>query len=117
VPRCFGDEKNQHAQGVSVDGSYNVTVAGYMEGQARFGMSQPLLTSAGGDDAFVASFDGLGQPRFSAVYGGAGDEEVTAIADADGDIIVGGSFDGCIDFGGGAFESDDRDGFVAKLSP
>jgi len=113
----FGDDKIQRAHAVSVDDSYNIQLTGFIEGQARFGKGQPILSAAGGRDVFVASFDGLGNPNFSAVYGGAGNDEASSIANSSGDIIVGGSFEGCIDFGGGELESEGRDGFVAKLKP
>ena len=48
----FGDNSEQAVQGVAVDGNGNVIIAGYFEGAVDFGGDN--LTSAGGEDVFVA---------------------------------------------------------------
>jgi hypothetical protein len=53
--KSFGDKNAQEAYGLAVDGSGNALITGAMAGAVDFG-SGPLLTSAGGNDIFVAKF-------------------------------------------------------------
>ena len=81
-----------------------------------FPLFQPLQsTFAGVEDAFVASFDVNGSPRFSTYLGGAGFDAGRAIAlDAADDVYVGGSAESGFPTTAGAW-SKNGSGFVAKL--
>jgi len=98
-------------QALAVDPQGNVVVAGLFTGTANFGTS-PVV--AAGSDAFVASLDTFGNPRWSHVFGGPQDDSADAIAlDLAGNITVGGSYHGNVDFGTGAIPSTGSlDGFV-----
>ena len=85
------------------------------------------LTSAGGQDVFIAKLDGDGKHLFSRRFGDAGAEQrVQAIAvDAEDNLLVSGVFDGSLDFGSGPLgavsdacrqsTSCEWGGFVAKF--
>ncbi|MFT3770294.1 MAG: nucleotide-binding protein [Minicystis sp.] len=102
---------------VAVDPSGNVLLTGALVGAFAFGGA--TLTSAGGSDVFVAKLDGAtGNHVWSKRFGDAGlAQQGRAIAaDAMGNVIVAGDFNGTIDFGGGALTSaGGSDAFVAKL--
>jgi hypothetical protein len=112
----FGDGSHQYAPAVAIDASSNVIVAGYFQGAVDFGGG--ALTSAGGEDIYVAKFDSGGAHLWSKRIGDANDaQEAWAVAvDASGNVIVTGYFMGNIDFGGGALASaGGADIFIAKL--
>ena len=102
---------------VAVDPSGNVLTTG------MFGVSidlgNGLVTSAGGNDGFVAKFDSLGNHLWSKVFGDAGAQSPDAVAtDAAGNLITCGYFNGTIDLGGGPLTSAGGvDLYVAKFSP
>ena len=76
------------------------------------------LTSAGGHDAFVASFSPDGGHRWSQRFGSTSFDRGYGVAvDRGGDVAVTGLFTYTVDFGGGPVTSaGSNDGFVAKLS-
>jgi len=113
----FGGSGLDGATAMAVDRSGNVIVAGYFNGTVDFGGG--ALTSAGGNDIFVAKYSGVdGSHLWSKRLGGATADAVYAVAvDSRGDVIVSGSFAGSVNFGGGAFASAGaEDMFVAKYS-
>ena len=63
--------------GIATNATGNLDVSGWLEGTADFGGG--ALATAGGRDAFVASFEADGAHRWSARFGGAGDESPSAI--------------------------------------
>ena len=75
--------------------------------------------SNGAHDIFVAKFDSSGNLLWDKSFGDAADQKQASLAlDASGNIFLGGSFPGQIDFGGGALVSmGDDDLFLAKLDP
>lgn len=101
--------------GVTVDGSGNVTVAGSFQGSTDLGAG--MVTSAGNDDVFVASYAATGAPRWSRVIGGLQDDSARAVAsDTAGNIVLGGFFKDTVDFGKGAITGTGLfDGFVMML--
>jgi hypothetical protein len=113
--RRFGDALDQHADAVTVDGSDNVIVTGDFGGTVDFGGGQ--LTSAGNLDIFVAEFDGGGNHLWSRRLGNNYSEFAYGVAaDGSGNVILTGSFEGAVDFGGGDLTSaGDSDIFVAKF--
>ena len=78
-----------------------------------------LLTSAGGDDVFVAKLDADGQHLFSKRFGdGAGQQAFRAAAAGPGDALIFGRFAGNIDFGSGPITSNGAsDAFVGRVMP
>ncbi|MBI4701132.1 MAG: SBBP repeat-containing protein, partial [Deltaproteobacteria bacterium] len=113
----FGDSAYQHALSIATDGSDNVLVTGFFEGNIDFGGG--LLTSAGADDVFVAKLDKDGKHLWSKRFGdGSGQSADGVVADASGNVLLAGSFGGSVDFGGGPLTSAGKsDIFVAKLDP
>lgn len=75
------------------------------------------LTSAGAKDIFVLRRNALGQPTYAKRFGATYDDRaVAAAATPDGGVVLVGTFDGNVDFGGGAFTSiAGPDAFVVKL--
>lgn len=77
------------------------------------------LQGVGGEDAFVAKFDSIGNYQWGRVLGGVLDDQANA-ADVgpDGNVWVGGRFKGAASFGGIPLTATgNSDGFVAKLDP
>jgi predicted Ser/Thr protein kinase len=78
-----------------------------------------VLPNAGGFDVFVARFDAgsghaLGVKSFFATYA---PTRALAIDRRTGNIVVGGRFEGSIDFGAGPHKALDQDGYFASLGP
>jgi len=96
----FGDAAEQRALDVAVDGGGNAYFTGWAAGAVDFGGG--ALPGGGGLDVFVASLDGALGYRFGKRYGDGPDQRGYGIAvDADGRVLVIGTFDGKVDLGGG----------------
>lgn len=113
--KSFGDIADQRASAIAADASGDAIITGAFRLSVDFG-SGPL-TSAGGDDVFVVKLDASGAPVFAQRYGDAIDQAGVAVAvDGAGGVVVGGSFKGSLDAGGGALTSaGDDDLFLVKL--
>lgn len=76
-------------------------------------------TSAGNSDVFVARFGSGGSHAWSRRFGDADIQVATGVAvDPAGNVAVAGTFQGSVDFGGGALTSAGQyDLFLAKLEP
>lgn len=112
--RSFGDADSQEALAVTADATGDVTVTGRFAGSANFGGGE--LTSAGGDDLFVARFDVGGAFGWAKAFGDAGAQQGLGVAaDAKGDVWVTGSAAGTVDFGGGPLSAQGDDAFVLEL--
>ncbi len=113
----LGGASEDQGYAVAADAAGNVLVAGKFQGTANFGGSD--LSSAGGFDVFVAKFSAAGVHQWSKRFGAASDDDAKAVAfDPSGNALLGGSFGGSVDFGGGALTSvGGGDAFIAKLSP
>jgi len=117
--RTFGGPTwtdNVVPQATTVAPNGNVIVVGYFAGTADFGAG--AVTSVGGDDIFVAAYAaGDGHPLWSKHFGDTSHDFGTAVAvDGSGNIVVGGSFSGTVDFGGAALTSVAANAFLAKFS-
>jgi hypothetical protein len=112
----FGDASSQAPLTVDVSATGYVILAGRYAGTVNFGGNS--LTSAGGEDVFVAKFGSDGAHRWSGRFGGLSDQSAEAATyDVSGNVIIGGRFAGTVDFGGGTLTSAGNiDAFVAKFS-
>ncbi|WP_437682446.1 SBBP repeat-containing protein [Sorangium sp. So ce131] len=105
----FGDLSADNAWGLAVDSRGHPVLAGESTYGTDFGGGP---RQAG---PFVAQFDPSGRHIWSKSLGGAGTLKAIAI-DQDDDVIVVGTFEGQIDFGGVSLESaGEQDIVVAKL--
>jgi hypothetical protein len=115
--RRFGGTGDDQVRGIAVDGSGNPVVIGEFSGTANFGAGP--LASAGLNDIFLVGLRGIdGGHRWSKRLGSSGDDLGYAVAVDGLDVVVTGSFQGTVDFGGGARSStyDLYDLFVAKYT-
>jgi uncharacterized protein (AIM24 family) len=114
--RFGGTGQDETVDGVAVDGSGNVVVTGRFQGSVNFGGAG--LTSAGGQDVFLAKYSSSGTHLWSKRFGGTlGDRGNSVAVDGNGNVVVTGTFSGSIDFGGGALTSSGtQDLFLAKFS-
>jgi hypothetical protein len=96
----FGGTGDDVARSVATDAFGNVFVAGFFGDTADFGGGP--LTSAGGQDIFIAKYDAAGAHQWSERFGSIGNDIAYSIAtDASGNVFVTGYFGGTVDFGGG----------------
>ena len=115
--RRFGSVDDDTGESCAIDGGGNVVVSGYFGGTVNFGGSN--LTSAGQRDNFLAKFDASGAHVWSKRFGDNGADEGLGIAvDGAGNIIMTGSFQGTVNFGGvNLVSAGSGDIFVAKFDP
>jgi hypothetical protein len=103
--RAGGTNPGDAATATAADGAGNVYVAGIFQGSAIFGLgesNQTTLTSAGGDDMFVARYDSSGALQWVKRAGGTGMDRGLGVAvDASGYVFVTGLFQGLATFGSG----------------
>jgi hypothetical protein len=101
---------------VARDASGNVFVAGYFGTAVDFGGGS--LTSAGGQDIFVAKYSPSGTYIWAKQFGGTGDDAANNIAvDSSGNVFVTGYFSATASFGTNSYTSfSGKDAFLAKLS-
>ncbi|MEZ4372060.1 MAG: hypothetical protein R3B07_14605 [Polyangiaceae bacterium] len=113
----FGDGSADLGRRIAADGLGNSWSTGYFQGTIDFGCG--VLSAAGGYDGYLVKLDSNGACLVSKRFGDSGTDAPDAIAvDGAGNVVISGSFDGAIDFGGGAIISNgDRDAFLAKFSP
>jgi hypothetical protein len=112
----FGETGTAGAVGVTVNDRGQVLVVGTLGGTADFGGG--LLSSTGGEDAFVAALSPEGAPVWSRVFGGTGlDAAAAVVTDAYGEITVAGSFSAAVPFDQTMLTSaGTRDVFLVKLT-
>jgi hypothetical protein len=106
----------QEVTGIAADPSGNVFVGGSFSGTLTAGPT--TLTSAGLGDLFVTRLDPAGTAVWAVRAGDATDQvgAVHLAADPAGNVLVGGTLQGTIDFGGGQLTSvGGDDAFLAKL--
>jgi hypothetical protein len=113
----FGDRYRDFGQRVAVDSRDHIVLLGTFSGQVAFG-GEPL-TPEGNQDLVVAKYDARGEHIWSRRFGSVFDEMGLGLAvDPAGNIVITGSFDNEITFGGDKLRSQgESDIFVAKLSP
>ena len=112
----IGGLSNDLAYSITTDTNNNIIVTGYFVGSVDFGGGS--LTSSGVADIFIAKYSPTGAHLWSKRLGGSGSDISKSIAtDSGGDVVVTGTFQGTVDFGGGSLTSaGSKDIFVAKYS-
>jgi hypothetical protein len=83
-----------------------VALAGYFSGSTDFGSA--MLSSgdaSSGVAGFLATFDSAGTNTWTHAFTGGGVTPASVAVDGSGDLLLGGSFTGTADFGGGAVSS------------
>jgi hypothetical protein len=125
----WGGKYADAARALAVDGAGNVYVAGTFQltGDFDSGAGRAVMASAGRTDGFVMKLDSAQRLLWVRRFGGAGTDEVTALAvGEDGAVHFGGSTDGGwaeADAAGAAstetagFVDGARQAFVATLAP
>jgi len=113
--RQAGGSAFDEGHGIAVDGTGNVFVTGFFQGNASFGPTN--LGSTGQSDVFVAKYDSAGNLVWVSQAGSRDYDEANAIAlDNAGNVYVTGYFDANARFGSSvlANSSASDDIFVAK---
>jgi hypothetical protein len=93
---------NASAQGVAIDGSGNIDLAGFFSGSVDFDPTASLttLTSAGSDDAMLWKLGPSGSFLWARSYGSTDYDTANAVAvDASGDLYATGAFSDTVNFG------------------
>ncbi|MDI1475898.1 carboxypeptidase regulatory-like domain-containing protein [Polyangium sp. y55x31] len=99
----------------AVDSAGHVIITGSFEGTVDFG-GGPLV-SAGNADIFVVELDAGGNHEWSRSFGdGSGQFANAVVIDGAGDIVITGTLDGTVDFGGGPFTGSAQELWVAKFN-
>lgn len=113
----FGNANWQSSNSVAVDGEGHVVVTGNYRGTMNLG-GDDLVSSQGSTDLFVAKFSPAGNHLWSKSFGDETTEFGTGVAvDAQGDVLVTGSFEGTMNLGGDDLVCQGSyDVFLAKLS-
>src|SRR4051812_28228397 len=114
----FGNAFNDVAGGLTVDPAGNVTMVGSFDRSASFGPGDDHV-SAGEADAFIARFTSDGKLTWAHSFGSDREDIAFGIAaDAAGNTVTTGWFQGSVDFGTGAIASKgNKDVFALKLDP
>lgn len=115
--RKAGADDVQSALGVATDAQSNVLVVGAFLGSIDFGLG--ALTSAGGNDAYVAKLNPNGTALWAKRYGDGGNQYAQHVAtDPNGNVLVTGHFRQTLNFGGNNLSDVSNffeDLFIAKL--
>ena len=118
--KTFTGELFQFLNGVALDADGNVLLAGHFVETVDLGggpLVNPVPTTS---DAFVAKLDAEGTHTWSRQFGDEHEQVASRIAaDPQGNVIVGGSFSGSLDFGCAEHvaPTDATHIYLAKLSP
>jgi hypothetical protein len=106
--RRFGDAVDDYPGRVVLDNSGNLAMAGTRTRTIDFGGGEMVPTDV---DVYLVHFDPLGTYASGHLYVGPGYQfETACAAGPDGSIVIGGMFQGSVDFGGGPLSvNDDAD--------
>lgn len=114
--KAIGSTLDQICHGVAVDSSSNVFITGEFQGSVDFGGG--LLSSAGGRDIFLAKYTSQGDYQWALSFGDASEQISYSVAvDSTGNVLITGSFQGSLDFGGDVLTSvGSTDIYLAKFN-
>lgn len=119
LAKSFGGAGNVQAKDVAIAPNGDIGVGGLYFRTMTLGADTLPETST--DDAFIARFDGSGNPKSARAFGGNGEDDVAwAVAfDSQSNLIAGGTVSaGTMDFGGTQKTfSVAKSAFVAKYQP
>ena len=112
----LGGPMTDDARDVVVDASGNAVVLAQYAG--NFNLAGKSLVSKGDSDVLLVHISSGGVVTASETFGGASVDRASSLArDADGNLLIAGSTNGSIDFGGGPLGSaGDLDIVIAKLT-
>lgn len=112
----FGSTSFSDKAGIAVDAAGNVFLVGFFTGTANFGGLS--LVSAGLEDIFLVKLSPNGAHKWSKRFGSTSADKGYGVAvDGSGNVIVVGSFQGSVNFGGSSLTSVGlEDIFVAKYN-
>jgi hypothetical protein len=115
----WGDEAEQAALAITDDTFGNVLLGGGFWGALNFGGEELVASASGDEDLFFAKFDLAGTHHYSRRLGNpTQDQRVTNLhRDQNDNGIVGGEFEGQVNFGGGPLNANGQDVFLVKLTP
>lgn len=103
----IGGQNSVSPKGLATDWQGNVTVVGMFQGTVDLdpGAGSHSVTSAGSADGFVCKLDSLGNFIYGYRTGGTGNDQFTDVAaDASGNVLATGYFNGSVDFDPGEEE-------------
>lgn len=114
----FGNAFDDVAGGLTVDPAGNITMVGSFDKSVSFGPGDEH-TAAGESDAFIARFTTDGKLTWARTYGADREDIAYGVAaDAAGNTVTIGWFQGSVDFGKGPLVSKgNKDVFAVKLDP
>lgn len=115
--QSFGGLDIDFANDIVTDSLGNIIMVGFTRNPVDFGGG--ALPIADGNEGFVAKFDTNGTHIWSRAFVGTNSQDVRGVAvDAANNVLLTGSFQSTVDFGGGAFASaGSSDIFLVKLDP
>ena len=116
--RSFGGKGAQIVRAATVDPLGNAVIVGSFDQAFNDGSGE--TPSAGLDDVFVLKLDAKGTVLWSATFGGPESDIPRSVAlDFNDNIVIGGSFGGSVDFGGGPLTAPvgHESAFVIELDP
>ncbi len=113
--RRYGSPKNDYAFALATDASSNIVVTGYNSGPFTFGSGTVPFTGAA-ENAFVIGLSPSGTPLWNRSFSGRWVRGLGIGVDLAGSVLLTGSFDGGLTFGGVPFGAN-RGLFVAKVTP
>jgi hypothetical protein len=115
----YGSASEEFASGLAVSQNGNMVLVGGFGSQLDFGGGS--LTTAGGQDVFIAKLNRDGQHLWSHRHGLEGDQSATDVVINQGRVVVVGDFAGIVDFGKSLGTQLDSNGstdiFVAVFDP
>lgn len=116
----LGGSIDSRVRGLALDAGGAVLVAGYFGGGGDFGVMMPIPMSKGAVDLFLVRYKVDGSHEWDQHYGAAGNKNRAEgnglVLDGSGNLLVGGSLSGTMDFGDSAVKSDGaRDILVGKF--